>query len=152
MNCERCMERYLETDNRRPLPLIARWHLAKCPACRAEIARAQLARDRVRAALPEAGLDRTDAIMASVRLAPRPRREVGIREWLISLLAILVSMAIAPLGANFAWVKELFGSGYLLPFYLVFGIALTVYCVLFIGSHLDSFSERFGIEKTASPQ
>jgi hypothetical protein len=147
MKCDQCMDLYIESDNRSTLPFSARRHIARCAACSGQVAKMEAARTALRASLPKASTDCSSVVMAAVGLAKRPRREVGVREWIISFLAILLSMVLAPLGADFTWVKALFGSGYLLPFNIVFGIALTVYCVVFIASHLDTLSERFGIGK-----
>jgi hypothetical protein len=147
MRCERCIDLYIESDNREELPFGARLHVSHCGLCRAEIERLESARLGLLSLLPEPAGECSIRIMAAVHLAKRPRREVGFREWIVSFLVLLLSMLLAPLGSDFHWIKALFGTDFLIPFSLFFGVALTIYCALFIASHMDFLSERFGIEK-----
>jgi hypothetical protein len=147
MKCERCMDLYIESDNGEELPFFARLHVSNCEDCLGEIARLEAARRGLLSSLPEPTEYNSAQIMAAVLKAERPHKEVRLREWIVSFLVILLSMALAPLGSDFLWAKSLFGSNYLLPFSLFFGVALTVYCVLFIVSHIDLLTERLGIEK-----
>lgn len=140
MRCETFRNRLALLDAGRGPGLFARAHLSRCAACRAyaELEAAALASYRAPSpALP--GLE--DRIMAAVRLTPRPRRRVSLRDWVGVGLLIAVSTALIPLAEEFDWVKELFGPSYALPLSLVLALVLTAYVAVFIGSHMTELLE-----------
>lgn len=140
MRCETFRDRDDLLDAGRRPGFLMRRHLARCASCRAllELEAAALAAYRAPvAALP--GLE--DRIMAAVRLTPRPRRLVRIRDWVVVGLLIAASMALIPLAEEFDWVKELFGLSFALPLSLVLSFVLTAYVAVFIGSHVSELME-----------
>jgi hypothetical protein len=69
------------------------------------------------------------------------------RHWVLVGLILVASLAVSPLGAAFDLLVRLLGSDLLFPLSLTLGAVLTAYCALFIGSHLDELSERFGLRR-----
>lgn len=142
MRCERFLDRYDRLDAGVTPGFALRRHLASCASCEAKVRRQSAALAAYRAgpadeAIPEEEvLD--ERIMAAVRLTPRPRRAVLVRDWILSGAVIAASMVMIPLGSEFDRAKEAFGSRLAVPLSLVLGLALTAYMAVFIGSHMDS--------------
>jgi hypothetical protein len=70
---------------------------------------------------------------------------LSIRGWVIAGLIILISLATASFSLDFKKLALETGMSFLLPVGITVGIVLTSYCAIFIGSHLDELSERFGL-------
>jgi hypothetical protein len=70
---------------------------------------------------------------------------LSTRGWVIAGFIILVSMATAFFGLDFQKLAQETGTSFLLPIGITIGIVLTTYGALFIGSHLQELSERFGL-------
>lgn len=148
MYCEKAMDSVVEKLGDGPLSLEVHLHLLRCPSCRAEAARLRKAA-RELATLPfPAAPDLEDSIMAAIRReqAPEPA-PIAFRDWVAVGVLIAAAAALSPLGATFGWLVGLLGSGLTMPIALTMGIALTAYCALFIGTHLDELSERFHLER-----
>ncbi len=161
MTCDRAMDLLIDEDHGEPIPLIdsirLRFHLRSCAGCVAEA-------DRLRscAAVLVSGFlppvpDLADSIMAAVRLevaaqAVRAVEEaaeehVSYRNWVFGGAIIFASLAVFPLGQASGWLVRLLGSDLTFPIALTLGVVLTAYCALFIGSHLDELTERFGLHR-----
>jgi hypothetical protein len=70
--------------------------------------------------------------MAAIRLSPRPRREIALSQWAASGAFLVATALILPL------VLPGFGIGldsYLRPLAIVYGLAISLFGSLFIGSH-----------------
>jgi hypothetical protein len=161
--------RYLELDKHQRVPLAVTMHLFVCPACRTGVRAMTDAEHRFSASLsvetacppfysPELSPSRAHsddplvaAAMARIQLSglayPQVKRSVSLRRWLIAGIALAVCFAVMPVTFG-AWSQEVFGSSYSVPFYLLSGIAVTIYGGLFIGTNIDIFVKKFGIEHT----
>ena len=122
-------------------PAMAR-HLASCAACRGEVERMDAALHALVARLPERTLSEEEfetRVMSAVRLMPAPRRELlSVRDWIIAGCAVLLSMALIPVGGNFGLFIAVAGVSYALPLALVLGVGITLYSALFVGTHVDT--------------
>jgi len=70
---------------------------------------------------------------------------ISLRNWVLVGLLILFSLIASPLGSDFEKMVRLLGSSLLLPVALTSGVVVSLYGALFIGSHLEEFSHRFGL-------
>lgn len=77
--------------------------------------------------------------------SPGAQDPVTFRSWVAVGLVILASLIAYPMSLAFEKMSGVLGSELLLPIAITLGISLTVHCVLFIISHLDELSERFGL-------
>jgi hypothetical protein len=129
-------------------------HTLYCPDCAQEIERYKFSRDILHEDFfpPSPGLE--DAIMARIAvLEERQEAEetpalpggLSTRGWVIAGLLIFLCMATAFFGLDFQKLAHETGVSFLLPVGITFGIVLTTYGALFIGSHLKELSERFGL-------
>ncbi|MCL2230319.1 MAG: peptidoglycan-binding protein [Treponema sp.] len=67
------------------------------------------------------------------------------RGWVIAGVVLVVSLVSAFFGFDFRRLASESGMSFMLPMGITIGLILTVYCALFIGSHLKELSERFGL-------
>ncbi|MGO8695234.1 MAG: hypothetical protein ACLQMF_16350 [Rectinemataceae bacterium] len=117
-------------------------HLDSCDLCRAKVKafqKAILTFSEDIASLPSAAEGEfDDRVMAIVRLLPEPQHEFfTVRDWIIAGFVILLSMALMPLGQDFERLLAVFGTSFALPLALVLGLGITIYGVLFVGTHID---------------
>jgi hypothetical protein len=70
---------------------------------------------------------------------------VSLRSWVITGIIVLVSLTSAFFGIDFIKVAAANGSAFLLPVGLTVGGVTTFYGALFIASHLEELSDRFGL-------
>jgi len=71
---------------------------------------------------------------------------ISFRNWVLVGVLILFSLIATPLGADFEKMVRLLGSSLLLPIALTSGVVVSLYGALFIGSHLEELSDRFGLD------
>jgi len=69
----------------------------------------------------------------------------SIRGWIIAGIVMLLSLATVFFGLEFNKVALIAGMAFTIPIGITIGIALTSYGALFIGSHLKTLSNRFGL-------
>ena len=124
MTCEKAMELLVGARDARSLPLLAKLHLRRCASCGREARRLDMA-------------------MASLGDPLHLSETVSWGKWIGVGFLIMLSIAVAPFGSDFGWLSSLMGDSFRLPFALTLGLAMTVYCSLFIASHLDELTERF---------
>ena len=92
-----------------------------------------------------------DSIMAKIAAEQQEEERQAVpgllstRGWVIAGLVIVISFATAFFGLDFQNAANTNGISFMLPIGIIFGIVLTSYCALFIGSHLKEFTERFGL-------
>jgi hypothetical protein len=90
------------------------------------------------------GLENSEAPISGLEeAADFPCVGFSFRGWVIAGCFILLSMATAFFGSDFVKIAGIEGSSFLLPVGITFGVVLTCYCALFIGSHMRELEERF---------
>jgi hypothetical protein len=150
MNCAVAREKLAETAADRPRPLGLLFHLWRCPVCAAEARRLEGAIAVLRAARRAAAPDFSAAVMGALRREPAlGQATVSLRDWMLVGALILLAAAALPFGDAFVWLRASLGPELLLPLSLTFGLGLTVYCLVFILSHLDEFEVRFKLRRRA---
>lgn len=166
MTCEKAMDRYLRLDKDERVPFGVTVHLIACPACRTAVRRltkaeravavpfaAQSAFARVPDTAADSAFSALVAKIASDGLAypsscPAERR-VSLYRWLVCGLALILGFAVVPFSSIGVWTSTTFGSSFIVPFYLIFGLATAIYCGLFVGTNIDFFVKKFGLQHTA---
>jgi len=69
----------------------------------------------------------------------------SIRLWIVIGFFVLLSLSTSFFGMDFVRIANAEGLSFLLPVGITIGVVLTCYGALFIGSHLEEFSNRFRI-------
>jgi len=157
MSCSKILGMVYEDDNISLLNhLQIGFHAFFCTDCAGKIelyhaARASMKKDFF------PSLDIEDSVMA--RISREIENEENIEEeaaypvpgvpttrgWVIAGIILVVSLVTAFFGFDFKRLASESGMSFMLPMGITIGAILTVYCALFIGSHLKEFSERFGL-------
>jgi hypothetical protein len=155
MNCHEVRDKLFEYQREEPLPFLQHiqieFHLFHCGHCAAELEKLERARDVIKTGfftVPPLQLE--DRIMAAIEQEAQEEyipaaAGVTFRGWVITGLIILISLATASLGMDFSKLAEALGSSFLLPIGITVGMVITGYGALFIGSHLEELSDRFGL-------
>ncbi|MDR0457154.1 MAG: peptidoglycan-binding protein [Treponema sp.] len=160
MSCEKILDKVYEYSGGEPdsMSLLTRihigLHLLVCPDCAQEVERFEVCRDILHSEFlpPAPGLE--DTVMAMIAAENGKADETedaelpggfSLRGWIIAGLVMLVSLATAFFGLDFNKVALAAGMSFMIPVGITFGIALTCYGALFIGSHLKELTERFGL-------
>lgn len=142
MNCEVFEERYDRSEDGAKLSPALALHLARCPRCAARVDLRRRALELYR--LPGTGPDIASRVLAALPFLPRPHRSVSLRDWILAGLALSASVILVPAQRVFSLVIEEYGNRWMLPFVLVFGLAVSVFGALFIGTHMDELSGLVG--------
>ncbi len=156
MTCESAFDRYLELDKNERVPLRVTLHLLACPACRTGVRHMTRAESIMSAPLRQvdssAGDPAIRAAMERIRAAglsyPEDADELGrvsMTRWLVALFALAAGFAIVPSSSIGQWSRLVFGDAFYLPFYILCGVAVTIFGGLFVGSNIDFFVKRFGL-------
>jgi hypothetical protein len=156
MTCNDLLDKVYEYSGAPALPpllqLQVKLHCLFCPQCAQELERFRLAQDILRNDFFPPAADFANAVMA--RLCAESSLEggelsgdveVSLRDWVITGLVLLFSLASSFFGMDFIKVAAREGSSYLLPLGITIGAVLSCYGAIFIGSHLKELSERFGL-------
>lgn len=160
MKCDKVMDTIYEYAGE-GMPLLVHaqvaLHLFFCPDCAQEYERFEVSRDILRNDFFPLSPNLEDSIMnllaagennalqdedAEIAAAPGG---LSTRSWVIAGLVMLISLVSLFFGLDFHKVAHAAGMSFLLPVGITIGIILTSYGALFIGSHLEELSERFGL-------
>lgn len=142
MKCEAFEERYDRVEEGASLSPALALHLARCPRCAARVELRRRALELYRLPGPEPDL--VSHVLSVLPFLPRPRRTVSLRDWILSGLALSASVILVPAQRVFSQVIEIYGNSWVLPFVLVFGLSVSVFGALFIGTHMDELSGLVG--------
>jgi hypothetical protein len=155
VNCNELLDDLYEYagDEKIPLNLILRLKLHSffCPQCAQEIERFELSRDILRNDFFPSAPRFQESVMRQIQdeepLPPVREIEMGITfsGWVVTGIVLLVSLASAFFGADFIRIVNFGGSSFLLPVGITIGAVLSCYGALFIGSHLEELTRRFGL-------
>lgn len=170
MTCEKAFDRYLSLDRNERVPFGVTLHLLACPSCRTSVRRLTRA-DRLLSSplavqtapssffAPASAVavePSVEALLARIiaeghacePLCPAEPR-ISLYRWVVVGLALVAGFAIVPFSSIGVWTSLVFGNSFLIPFYLLCGVAVTVYGGLFIGTNIDFFVKKFGFHHTA---
>jgi len=167
MNCATAFERYLSLDKDESIPLSITLHLFHCPACRTCVRQLSKAERVVAeplsvltAQVPSWDAGPMDPVVAAAMARIRSsgltveteragNHQVSLSRWLIAGMALaggFIAFPFSPLGQ---WSRVAYGNAFSVPFYVLCGVAVTVYCGVFVGTNIDFFVKKFGIDRPA---
>ena len=130
--CESIMERFLQLDKNERLPLSMTLHLLKCKKCRTQVHYLTLAEKYASKPLQNKSLKE---ILENMSAKP-----VSLTKWII--WGILMIFLMITFGI---FLNKIDRTSFAIIFNVMFGVMVTVYCALFVGTNIEYFI------KTMSP-
>lgn len=156
MKCDKAFDQYLSLDKNEHVPLSLTLHLLYCPVCRTGVRHLTHAEETMSSILEPVPAQRSaDPVVAAAlaRIAaaglvypsvPVAVQSVSLFRWLVAGFVLILGFAVVPSSSIGIWSSETFGVSFLVPFYLLGGVLVTVYCGLFVGTNIDLFVKKFG--------
>jgi hypothetical protein len=168
MNCREIMDLLYEYDGDDSAPLSIRvrlWlHAFFCARCAREMRQYAAAREALRTGFFPSAPDFEESVMSRIFAESGmenrgdyetaqdeegehvPMEEgFSFRAWVINGLIIFFSLSTSFFSLNFNKLAVSQDLSFLLPMGITIGLVLTVYCAVFIGSHIKELSEKFGL-------
>jgi hypothetical protein len=134
------------------LRLRLRLHSLFCPQCAQEIERFEFSRDILRNDFFPPAPNFEEAVMLQIReeepaALPAGENEMGVAfsGWVVTGVILLVSLVSIFFGTDFIKIVKFEGNSFLLPVGITVGAVLSCYGALFIASHLEELTRRFGL-------
>ena len=141
--CEKIMDKYLMLDKRQALPICVCLHLLSCKKCRTKVRLMTLAQKKLTKPL-YVPLPLSDEKLNSIMKQIDPAFNidsvcpVSFSKWITAGVAMILAIL---LYAIFGFSTGS-SSGLTLLMYVFFGVCITLYCSMFIGSNLDFFVKK----------
>ncbi len=139
MNCERIQQLFLEMDNDSRIPLAVHVHAFFCARCRSDIALLAARFDSLREESPfPMDRDLCEQVMREVfRSDVSYEHEISPAQWGVVGFVILISLFLIPFSHSFGWLRGHFGSGLEIPIGIVLGLAMTIFALAGVFSHME---------------
>ncbi len=144
MKCDKAISYYLQNDEIGRIPFKVRIHTFFCPVCSGEIMQLMLMfRLLEEKSIWEMDKDIKDNVMDKIqRQSVFAEKRISGLKWVVIGIIIFASMFLINFSESFMWLKEQFGSSFVIPMSIVLGLVLTVYLMLFTSSNID-FLEKY---------
>ena len=148
--CDDVMDKFLMKDKNELLPLSVILHIIGCKECRTMVRRMTLAEKNARGALVKAvphDNPTLDAVMQKVSAlelsSGRKPKPVSLGGWIVSGILMIIAMMFF----GFYTTPSTASSLLIITFYLLFALAIVVYCIAFVTSNLDFFVKKISLRK-----
>lgn len=148
-NLEKCnsvMDMYLGLDKGERVPVHEALHLLACKKCRRQVrmlkAAETLARKPLEVPVP---IDDESILAVMAKIDPNykeVKNPISIALWIVAGVAMILFMLMFGLSS--------FRNGsdvILISFYIIFAVAVTVYCSMFVGTNIDFFVKKMETKK-----
>ena len=149
--CEAIMDKFLMKDKNEFLPLSVILHVIHCKECRTTIRRMTLAEKNASKSLFEAVPDDNptlNAVMQKISAmelsSGRNAKPVSFVGWIIAGVIMIIAMMFF----GFYTSPRTTSSMLIIAFYLIFALAVVVYCIAFVTSNLDFFIKKISFRKS----
>lgn len=150
-SCDDVMDRFLMKDKNEFLPLPVILHIICCRECRTTVRRMTLAEksasENLMKAVPREN-PTLDAVMQKVSAmelaAGRTPQPVNLAGWIIAGVIMIAAMMFF----GFYTSPQKTSSMLIIAFYLIFALAVVIYCIAFVTSNLDFFVKKISFRKT----
>ena len=140
MKCDKAVEKFMELDDYRDIPLLLRLHILFCNKCRVEIAALTAALDILASEAPfKADRSLSFSIMNKITKESLSHGgKVSGGKWVFAGTVIFSSILLLNFSESFIWLEEQFGSQYTLPLSIVLGLVLTAYLSIVVGCNYEA--------------
>jgi hypothetical protein len=149
--CDDVMEKFLMKDKNELLPLSVIIHIIRCKECRTMVRRMTLAEKNASGSLMkvvshdnptlDAVMQKVSALELSSGRKPKP---VSLGGWIVSGILMIIAMMFF----GFYTTPSTASSLLIIAFYLLFALAIVVYCIAFVTSNLDFFVKKISFRKS----
>lgn len=139
MKCEKAVTKYLENDDKYRIPFFVKIHLFFCPRCSDEVSKLMAAMDLLESdSVWKTERNITGYVMDRISLqnAYSGKRMSGAR-WMIIGAVIVSSILLINFSNSFIWLREQYGSGFVIPLSIVLGLSITAYMMVLTLSNYD---------------
>ncbi len=139
MKCEKVITKYLESDDKYRIPLLVKIHTYFCPGCSNEISKLMAAMDLLENdSIWKTERNITGYVMDRISLQSvySEKRVSGIK-WILIGAVIISSILLINFSDSFIWLKEQYGSNFVIPLSIVLGLAITAYMMILTLSNYD---------------
>ncbi len=145
MKCEKVMDRYFQLDVDDGVPMSIRIHMLMCPGCRKEVQFIEKQLVSLEGDFPYImEHDAADTVMQLVRMSSvQYRKEVSSFNWILSGFIIFSGILLLPFNKSLSWLNDYYGGQLLFPLHVVMGILISIYAVLYVGTHLEELKASF---------
>lgn len=127
--CEKIMDEFLSLDKYERIPLRITLHLLTCRECRSQVHYLTLAEKYASSPIrPHQIKDMLETIEA---------KPVSMTKWIVSGILMILLMVIFGIFLN-----KIDRTGFAIIFNIMFGVLVTVYCALFVGTNMDFFLKK----------
>ena len=148
--CDDVMEKFLMKDKNELLPLSVFVHIIRCKECRTMVRRMTLAEKNASGSLMKVvshDNPTLDAVMQKVSAlelsSGRKAKPVSLGGWIVSGILMIIAMMFF----GFYTTPSTASSLLIIAFYLLFALAIVVYCIAFVTSNLDFFVKKISFRK-----
>jgi len=145
MKCNDAVDKFMELDDYRDIPLLLRIHLLICRKCRGEVAALTAALDIISSGSPfDAPRGLAGSIMnAILRDSLSHTGKISGLKWVSAGTVIFMSILLINFSDSFIWLKEQFGSLYTIPLSIVLGLVLTAYLSIVVGCNYEAVKKYY---------
>lgn len=156
MNCDEVLDFLYYPENRFTFikRILIYFHLLRCPKCAAHKRALRIASLCAREDFLPPAENLSENIMALVRecgnsaeIHSKPET-VSFRAWIISGLAILVSLSSAYFGVDYLTPANTHTIYFMLPLGITVGAIITAFGAIFIGCHIPELSKWLGLNSS----
>jgi len=139
MKCNRAVEEFLKLEDYSHIPFLLKLHILICRECRKEITKvagvfAFLKND----SLYKSSYDISLSVMDTIRReSVFTAKTISGLKWVSIGLIIFFSIFLVHFSESFLWLKNEFGSYYMLPMSIVMGFVFTAYATILIGCNYE---------------
>jgi len=146
--CNRVMDAYLSLDKGERVPFNMTWHLLTCAKCRRQVKALRMAEKIAKAPLEiQVPIDDDSILAVMKKINPQytnSKNPISITRWVIYGLAMILFMSVF----GFSKFQEA-SKWVLISFYLLFALAVTAYCAIFVGTNMDFFVKMMSTKKVS---
>lgn len=146
-NCNKIMNDFLAMDKGERLSINMTMHLLSCNKCRMQVrAMTQAQNITIKAIKQEANMVKLDTnyiLQKSNIIHTNTTSPIKISNWVTSGVLMIILML------SFTLITMTnCASGLMVAFYLMFALAITIYCAMFVGCNMDFFIKKIDTHKT----
>jgi len=139
MKCENAMNRYMNSEDSGRIPFRVRIHTFFCPVCSAEIyLLISVFKSFEQNSIWKTESNITGCVMDRVqKKSVYSGKRISGFKWAFIGMVIFASILLINFSNSFLWLREQFGSLFIIPMSIVLGVLLTIYLMVLTLSNYE---------------